>query len=64
MMECAAYYNISAACFAVSNGDAKTIEGMKQVSHDFVERGVRIAEEIGLTADAQVSRFKIAQQNK
>jgi hypothetical protein len=64
MMECAAYYYISAACFAVSNRDAKTIEQMKQISDDFLERGIRVANEIGLTADAQLSRFKMANQEQ
>jgi hypothetical protein len=64
MIECAAYYNIFAACLAVSNYDVKRVDKMRELSNEFLTRGSQLALSIGMTADAMASRFQMAHQNQ
>ena len=55
MMACAAYFNIYAACLAHSNYDGKTVDGLRRIATESIDRGDSLAKEIGLTPDAMAS---------
>jgi hypothetical protein len=62
-MECAAYYMDFAVCLAVSDKQ-KSFDEMRTISDQFFDPGIKLGQAIGMTEDAMVSRFKMAQQDQ
>jgi hypothetical protein len=63
MIQCAAYFNVVAACMAVSNKAPSTIDGYRRHSDELLSRSIRLSETTGITADAMKSRYEMANKD-
>ena len=63
MIQCAAYFDVVAACLAVSNKEPSTIEAYQRHSQELMLNGHKLSELTGITDDAMMSRYKIAHQD-
>jgi hypothetical protein len=62
MVECTSYYYTFSTC--IGNSDKKTMDGMRGIADQFLERSAQVAGAIGMTTDAVASRLKMAQQDQ
>jgi hypothetical protein len=63
MIQCAAYFNVVAACLAVSNKAASTIDGYRRFSDELLSRSLKLSEVTGITGDAMKSRYDMANKD-
>ena len=63
MIQCAAYFNVVAACFAVSNKDHSTIDSYRRHSDELLSKSLRRSEITGITGDTMKSRFEMANKD-
>jgi hypothetical protein len=59
MIQCAAYFNVVAACMAVSNKTPSTIDAYRRFSDELLSRSIKLSETTGITADAMKSRYEM-----
>ena len=63
MIQCAAYFNVVAACLAVSNKAASAIDGYRQHSDGLLSKSLKLSEVTGITDDAMKSRYDMANKD-
>ena len=56
MIQCAAYFNVVAACLAMSNKKPGEIDGYRRQSNLLLEKSIKLSEITGITVDAMKSR--------
>ena len=60
MIQCVAYFNVVAACMAVSNKAVSTIDAYRKHSDGLLSKSLKLSEITGITDDAMKSRFDMA----
>jgi len=63
MIQCAAYFNVVAACLAVSNKDPSEIDGYRRQSNLLLEKSIKLSEITAITVDAMKSRYDMANKD-
>ena len=63
MIQCAAHFNVVAACLAVSNKKLSAIDGYRRHSDELLSRSLKLSEITGITVDAMKSRYDMANKD-